>query len=73
MLFTRLQSQCIAGFAVKIFRFTDNAPRHLANQFLRASEQADVRATEIEAVTDRLTFADSDVSAHLSRRRNEAE
>ena len=73
VLFARRQRQHEAAPPVRVDRLAAEAPGHLAQIFRSRREEADIRAAEIQAVADRLAFADDDVGAHLARRLDEAE
>ena len=67
------QGQHPAAPAVGIDGLADEPPRHLADEFVPAGEQAEMGSAEIERVAERLALGGDDVGAHLARRADRAE
>src|SRR3546814_1523044 len=73
MLLAGRKGQHEAALPLAVHRFAAQAPRHLADEFLLAGEQANIGAAEVEADADRLAFADDDVRAHFARAADRAQ
>src|SRR3546814_4847122 len=68
MLLARRERQHEATLAVGIDGLAAQPPRHLANIFLLAPEQPDIRPAELQPDADRLAFTDDDIGIHLAGR-----
>ena len=67
VLFACLQVEEEAALAVAIDRLADQPARHLANEFLAAGEDAEIRPTELEWDAKPLSFRDGDVGPEFTR------
>ena len=73
MLFAGRQRQHEPAISVGVNGLPAQTPWHLADQFLRAGKQANIRAAKIETIADGLAFTHGNVRAHLTRRRDKAQ
>ena len=67
VLLAGLQGEDEAAAAVDVVGFAGDPPRHPADQLLRAAEEAEGGAAEVEPVAERLPLAEGDVGAALAR------
>ena len=73
VLLARLQRQNEPAAAVDVDRLAGDAARHPSHVLVARGEEAERRAAEIEAVSERLALADADVDAELAGRLENAE
>src|SRR5690348_9711961 len=73
MLLARRQGQHPAAPASRVERLSDEATRHLADEPVASGEEPDMRAAEIQRVTEGLAFSRDNVRAHFARRSNGTE
>src|SRR3546814_19321202 len=68
MLFAGRKRQHETALARRVHRLAAEAARHLADIFLLAREQAQIRPAKLQADADGLALAHDDVRAHMPRR-----
>ena len=68
MLLARRQRQHETAAPIGVDRLAAQPAGHLADVFVLAAEQPDIRPSELEPDAERLPLADDDVRAHLARR-----
>src|SRR6516162_4664206 len=66
VLLARRQSQHPTAPAIGVDGLADEPPRHLADEFVAAREQAEMRSAKIERIAERLTLRSDNVSSHIA-------